>query len=131
MYIILGGNIVSGMSFTGPFKTHEDAVFYCKGSDSPSDIVKLTAPNKAATKLERNEFSCGDDIWGVHKQTEELIVDVGSGDTMQVLRLALEALAVAGTMEDRKIMAERDSREKQREANESFMRWCQDNGQFP
>ena len=59
------------------------------------------------------------------------LIERADGDTKRVLRLASEALATAGTMEDRKAMIERDTLDKKREANESFRQWCKDKGQFP
>jgi len=72
----------------------------------------------------------GDDIWAMQVELQKLI-DRADGDTKRVLRLASEALATAGTMEDRKAMIERDTLDKKREANESFRQWCKDKGQFP
>lgn len=72
----------------------------------------------------------GDDIWAVQVELQKLI-DRADGDTKRVLRLASEALATAGTMEDRKAMIERDKQDKKRAANESFREWCKDKGQFP
>ena len=49
----------------------------------------------------------GDDIWAMQVELQKFI-DRADGDTKRVLRLASEALATAGTMEDRKAMTERD-----------------------
>lgn len=72
----------------------------------------------------------GDDIWAIQVELQKLI-DIADGDTKKVLKLASEALATAGTMEDRKSMIARDKRDKKQAANESFREWCEEKGQFP
>ena len=74
-----------------------------------------------------NPLLSGDDIWAMQVELQKLI-DRADGDTKRVLRLASEALATAGTMEDRKAMIERDKEDKKRAANKSFRQWWQDKG---
>ena len=52
----------------------------------------------------------GDDIWAMRLELQKLI-GRSDGDTKRVLHLALEALATAGTIEDRKAMIERDKQD--------------------
>jgi hypothetical protein len=77
-----------------------------------------------------NPLLSGDDIWAMRVELQKLI-DRADGDTKRVLLLAAEAMATAGTMEDRKATIERDRQDRKREANESFRQWSQDKGQFP
>lgn len=48
MFVVCYGNIVDGMSFVGPFISHDDAVLHCDGDDSQWNIIELDAPPDGA-----------------------------------------------------------------------------------
>lgn len=63
MFIIAYGDIVDGMTFVGPFLTHDDAVLHCEGDDTAWHIVPLIPPpDSTAGSLQSKLSEMGDQL---------------------------------------------------------------------